>query len=469
MPETPRTAWRERLAPLVYLSNNLISRLGVLLVTASGIFWLFLLPTYLQGHAGSAYLGILLFLLIPTAFFAGLALIPLGIVLKRKKDGPGALIDPTLPVISWSNPGFRRLAIFVGVATFANVVIAGNLSYRALEHMEGVQFCGATCHVVMKPEYTGYQNSPHSKVECVKCHIGPGASWFVQSKLSGLHQVVAVALNNYDRPIATPVSNLRPARETCEGCHWPDKYGADRLRVITHFSDEGVATRNVLLMKIGGGSVTGTGIHSAHVGTGVSIRYTPSDRTRQTIPWVEYTKDGKSREFFAAKAKPEDIQKLPVRMMDCVDCHNRPSHTFEPAERAVDNAMASGRIAANLPGVKKQAVEILKRNYTSTEQAQKEIPAAVEQLYKDRKADASKAAKAVLAIWERNVFPEMKVTWGTYVNNIGHNDYPGCFRCHDAEHKSKDGKAIEQDCNSCHSLLAMDEAAPKILKDLGVE
>lgn len=477
MPNQQPAPWRERLSPIIFLSNNLISRIGVVLVTSAAVFWIFLLPSYLQGEAASAYLGILLFLALPSGFFLGLALIPIGIVLHRRRLGGTPALTAEFPVLSWSNPSLRRLIIFIGVVTFANVLIGANLTYRATAYMESVQFCGLTCHTVMKPEYTAYQNSPHSRVECVKCHIGPGASWFVKSKLSGLGQVVAVALNNYERPIPVPVANLRPARETCEDCHWPDKFGGDRLRVLTHFDDEGKMTKSVLLMRIGGGGARGAGIHTAHVGKGVRIRYAHSDNGRQNIPWIEYGRGGETREFLAPKARKEDIAKMNVREMDCMDCHNRPSHSFETPERALDTMMAAGAIAPDLPQVRKTALEILRKNYASTAEAESAIPAAIERFYKEhnaelysrRQAAVQSAAKAVLAIWSRNVFPEMKITWGTYVNNIGHNDFPGCFRCHDGEHKSPDGKAIEQDCNSCHSLLAMEESSPKVLKELGVD
>ena len=473
----PAPNWGDRLSPIIVLSNNWISRIGVVLVSAAGVFWLFLLPTYLQGEAGSAYMGILLFLLLPTAFFAGLVLIPIGIFLQKKKLTPMVEAAVSFPVLSWANPAFRRLLTFVALTTMTNILIAANLTYRAVEHMDSVQFCGATCHVVMKPEYVAYQNSPHSKVECVKCHIGPGASWFVQSKLSGVGQVVAVALNNYERPIPAPVENLRPARETCEGCHWPDRYGGDRLRVFTHYNDKGEAAKSVLLLHIGGGGYSGKGIHTAHVGSGIRIRYGHTDRARQNIPWVEHSRDGQLTEYFAEKTKKEDAAKLSIREMDCIDCHNRPSHTMMPPERALDTMMANGSIAAGIPEIRKVALDVLKKEYGSTERGEAEIPKAIEAYYKGskaeffekRRADITKAARNVLAIWQRNVFPEMKVTWGTYVNNIGHTDYPGCFRCHDDAHKTQDGaKSITQDCNTCHGLLAMEESDPKILKDLGL-
>ncbi|MEZ5352508.1 MAG: NapC/NirT family cytochrome c [Bryobacteraceae bacterium] len=474
----PTGSWRDNLSPLILLSNNWISRIGVLLVTTAGVLWLFLLPTYLKGEAGSAYIGILLFLILPMFFFAGLALIPAGILLRKRKLGPGARMRELIGIrsLSWQNPEVRRLVTFVAAATFVNIGIGSNLTYRAVEHLDSAGFCGTSCHV-MKPEYTAYQVSPHSRVPCVKCHVGPGASGFVESKLAGVHQVVAITFNTYQRPIPVPIPNLRPARETCEGCHWPGKYGADRVRVIPHFNDEGVRSDSVLLMRIGGGSASGYGIHTGHVGEGIKVRYAHTDQARQTIPWVEYSRNGAKKEFFAPKTTAADVAKMDIREMDCMDCHTRPSHSMQLPERAMDDAMAAGTIPPSLPQIRKIALETLKKDYTSEAQAEKEVPAAILKFYKDqlpevaasRTADVERSAEAVLGIWKRNIFPEMKITWGTYVNNVGHTDSPGCFRCHDEEHKTSDGaSAIGQDCNGCHVLLAMEEEKPKILTDLGL-
>ena len=237
--------------PVVYLSNNAISLLGVVLVTTAAVCWVALLPTLWSGAAASPYGGILLFMGLPSLFFLGLALIPLGIWLRRKH---GAL-PQSLPPLDLRNAEFRRLIFFIAVTTIVNLVIAGQLSYGAVTYMESVEFCGQTCHTVMAPEFTAYQNSPHSRVECVKCHIGPGAGWFVRSKLSGVGQVVAVTFNTYPRPIPSPVHNLRPARETCETCHWPQKYSEDRLKVFPKFAEDetNTLTKTVMLLKIGGG------------------------------------------------------------------------------------------------------------------------------------------------------------------------------------------------------------------------
>jgi hypothetical protein len=463
------------LSPLIHLSNNWISLAGVVIVTTATVFWLFLLPTTLRGETRNPYVGILAFLTIPGPFFGGLVLIPLGIWLKRRREGRSGIL-PTGRAVTWQNLELRRLVYFVGATTVLNVLIASQLTYGAVNYMDSVTFCGQTCHTVMQPEFTAYQDSPHSKVECVKCHIGPGAGWFVKSKLSGVGQVFAVTFNTYPRPIPTPVHNLRPARETCEACHWPQKYGEDRIKVISKYADDetNTLTKTVLLMRIGGGN-NGIGIHGTHLGRGVTIRYGHSDEARQTIPWVEYEVNGKKTVYATADAKPDGAG-LTKREMDCMDCHNRPSHSYDLPERALDKAMAAGLISATLPRTKKRATEILKVDYKTRDEAARKIPLAFEQFYQQnypavwsgRQAEVMAAAGQVLAIWDRNIFPDMNVTWGKYPVNVGHTDFPGCFRCHDGGHTAKNGNTITQDCNACHNLLAMDEANPKVLTDLGV-
>jgi nitrate/TMAO reductase-like tetraheme cytochrome c subunit len=467
--ESPR-GW---LSPLVHLSQNWISRIGVIVVTAATVFWLFLLPTTMGGDAVNPYFGILAFMVLPGVFFLGLGLIPLGIWYQRRRERSRGSYPASFARVNFANPEVRRLLAFIGVTTIANIVIASQLTYGAVTYMESVTFCGQTCHTVMEPEFMAYQNSPHARVSCVDCHIGAGASWFVRSKLSGTWQVFAVTFDTFPRPIPTPVENLRPARETCETCHWPQKYGEDRLRVVNKYADDeaNTLTKTVLLMKIGGGN-HGIGIHGTHLGPGVRIRYAHSDAARQEIPWMEYT-DGKRTTVYATDgAAPGG---MPVREMDCMDCHNRPSHTFELADRAVNQAMFAGDIPASLPFAKKKSLEALKEEYPNREAAAAAIPASMERFYREnhpevyaqRRAEVERAGKGVFAIWSRNVFPKMKVTWGTYPNNIGHEDFPGCFRCHDGR-ESADGRAVTQDCNACHSLLAMDEEAPKVLTDLGI-
>jgi hypothetical protein len=466
---------RALLSPLIYLSNNFISLAGVVIVTLGGVTWLLLLPTTVRGGHLHPYLGILVYLILPGFFLLGLILIPLGLVWNRRQQRKRGIYPTDFPPLDLRSPELRKVINFIVVTTVLNIIIVSQFAYAAVRHMDSVSFCGQTCHTVMKPEFTAYQGSAHSRVECVNCHIGSGASWFVRSKLSGVGQVFAVALHNYPTPIPVPVRNLRPARETCEACHWPQKFGEDRVRDIPNYAsdEQNTLTHTVLLMHIGGGPY-GAGIHGMHLGEGIRVRYFASDEKRQTIPWVEYSSPSKTTVYTADKAKTPDPSK--IRVMDCMDCHNRPTHAFELPDRAVNRVMSDGDISPALPFVKKQSVEILKQPYSSTEDARARIPAAFTayyeknypQIYSQRRDEVNRSAQGVLAVFERNVFPEMKVTWGTYLNNIGHTDSDGCFRCHDGSHSSADKQSITQDCGACHNLLASDEKNPKILTDLGL-
>jgi hypothetical protein len=381
-----------------------------------------------------------------------------------------------------SDPVLQRAAILVGGLTVVNVVILGIASYKGLEFMDSQQFCGQTCHTVMAPEYSAYENSPHSRVSCTECHIGPGASWFVKSKISGLRQVWAVTFKTYSRPIPSPVRELRPARETCEQCHWPQRFSGDKFVVRTRYANDekNTAQTTVLVLKLGGrrGS-SAVGIHGRHIDVSERIRYVATDPKRQDIPHVLYRDDaGKIVDYNAKDVKitAAELAKGEERKMDCVDCHNRPTHAFELPDRAVDVRIASGLISQSLPFIKKTAVELLKINYPSRAEATRAIGAGIvdfyrekyPDVYKEQRAAVEAAAEAVQNIYLRNVFPDMKVTWGVHPNNIGHEDSPGCFRCHDGEHASADGKVIASDCDTCHDILAQDETNPKILAELGI-
>ncbi len=444
---------------LVLLASHWISMLGAALVTLAGFCWLFVLPLNIGGRGvDNPYLGLLVFIAIPMVFFAGLILIPIGIALAKRQ------VAEDLTEIENRRSAWRRVGIFFGVMTVANVVIASQLSYRAVQHMDTVQFCGQTCHV-MKPEFTARAATPpHQAVACVDCHIAPGAAGWLKAKMNGTHQLMDVIFNNYPRPIESGMESgkLVSSAETCELCHARQKPTAPRLRVIPSYKDDETNTRasTVLLLRVGT-------IHAAHLGPGVRIRYTAADKKRQSIPWVEYanTQKGVSR-IYAAGANTG--AGLPTFEMQCVDCHNRAAHAFELPDRAVNQALAAGQIDASLPFVKKESVALLKTSSAG------QIPGALSAFYRQYyPASAAQqgpqiqvAGQVLAAIYERNVFSDLKVTWGTYPNNLGHTDAAGCFRCHDEAHRTADKKTISQDCNLCHQLVAMDEASPEILKTL---
>lgn len=447
---------------LVLLTGSWISMLGAALVTLAGFSWLFVLPLNIRGGpVSNPYIGLLVFIAIPIVFFVGLILIPIGIALAKRK------VTENLSQVEDRRTAWRRAGIFFGVMTVANVVIASQLSYRAVEHMDTVQFCGQTCHV-MKPEFTAHAATPpHQAVACAECHIAPGATGWLKAKMNGTSQLMEVMFNNYARPIESAMEDnkLVSSAETCEQCHERDTPIGPRLRVITSYKDDQTNTRTqtVLLMHIGG-------IHGAHLGPGVRIRYAAADKKRQTIPWVEYTntKTGVSQTYLASGSTADSVRSLPVFEMQCVDCHNRAAHAFEFPERAVNQAMAASQIAASLPFVKKESVELLKANYA--EPIPKAFSAFYLQNYPEvaakQGAEIHAAGAALAAIYERNVFSDLKVTWGTYPNNLGHTDAPGCFRCHDEAHLTADKMTISQDCGLCHQLVAVDEASPDVLKTL---
>ncbi len=270
---------------IVLLTSHWITMAGVALVTLAGFSCLLALPTNLRGSIGNPYIRAAFVHRHPDrVFLPDLRWIPIGIcALGRRKavSGLGEAVD--------RRAAWRRAGIFFAVMTFANLVIGSQLTYRAVEHMETVQFCGQSCHV-MQPEFTAHLLAPHQAVACVECHVAPGASGWVQSKINGTRQLRDVVLNAYSRPIESAMESNRlvPSADTCEQCHAREKFIGPRLRIHSEFKDDEANTRmeTVLMMRVGGGNLGG--IHGAHMGPGVRIRYAAADKKRQTIPWVEY-------------------------------------------------------------------------------------------------------------------------------------------------------------------------------------
>jgi len=460
----------------IALTRNPVSLFGTAVVTATGILIVTLFTFELFGFRGGPYSGILAYLILPVLFIGGLLLIPVGILRQRRRDRLArerGEAPPALPVLDFNDARIRNRALVFAVLTALNIVILATATYKGVETMDTTQFCGQTCHSVMQPEFTAFQRSPHANVRCVDCHIGPGAGWFVKSKLSGVGQVVAVTTGIYPRPIPTPVHNLRPARETCQQCHWPSKFVGDRIKVIPGFADDeaNAEQKSVLLMRVGGKQGSSSkGIHW-HVDPGVRIRYL-SDEKRETIYEIEMKNaQGEVRRY---KMDGEQPKAAVWRTMDCVDCHNRPSHTFRMPVEEVDMAMSDGRLAKDLPFLHRESIRLLKAPYPSQEAARKGIAQGLQAFYAGQypavasaRGAAIRDAAAVLGvIYSSNVFPTMKIGWGTYPNHIGHENSPGCFRCHDDAHKTADGRTISQDCSLCHGLLAVQEKDPAILRSL---
>ena len=458
---------------LQILTGHWLSVVGASLVTIAGCSWLLLLIMRTAGATADPYRGILIFFAVPVPFFLGLALIPVGAWLARRRIAAGLSRAPDPRVV------FRRAAIFFGLMTVVNIVIGSQVTYRAVTAMESARFCGQSCHI-MKPQFVANQRGLHRNVQCVECHVVPGAAGFVQAKMNGTRQLIEVTLGTYPRPVppALQTDRLVSSAETCEHCHSRAVNSGRRLRVLSKFKDDEANTpiQTVLMMNIGGGSTgSAAGIHGMHMGPGVEIRYQAADASRSTIPWVEYsnTMTGESDVYTVGGAKDTGGKTF---LMQCADCHNRPGHSFETPEASVDSAIAQGRVPASLPFAHKVGIQVISADYANDGDAAKKIPEAFAAFYRqnypevaaERRKEIEQAGLALTDARQRNVYPEFGVKWGSYPNNLGHMDSPGCFRCHDESHATAAKRTITQDCNACHQVLAVDETSPEVLKTLGL-
>jgi hypothetical protein len=471
------TGRSDNTARLFNLAHNGTTLAGIALTTVSGLAIVtFLIVNLLGGLEESPYIGMFAYVILPFIFVVGLLLIPLGMHLRRRRLLRSGVTDEELsayPKLDFNDPRLRRLATaFLGL-TAANAVILGSISFLAVEYSETVTFCGQTCHTVMQPEYTAYSGSPHSRVACVDCHIGPGASWFVRSKLDGLRQVWHTFRNTYHRPIQTPLETLRPARETCEQCHWPNKHHGDKLRVFARFSSDEANTPSytAMLLKTGGGSLdlgSHGGIHWWHIYSDNRIRYIAGDERREEIVWVELTTpSGEVRVYSRddAKAPATDEVEQKARIMDCIDCHNRPTHLFREPDWAIDDILERDSDLRTLPFFKREAVRAVKGDYPSHAEGVAAVHQAIVDFYRKQSPKLSatdsdlveRGAAAAAETYGRTVFPAMKTNWETHPNHIGHETSPGCWRCHDDEMTTADGQhVIPMDCDTCHVFLVED-------------
>ncbi|GAB4369343.1 MAG: NapC/NirT family cytochrome c [Calditrichia bacterium] len=451
--------------------QNWLSLIGatIALISLFMIIFLFAITIILGEHG--TYLGLVTFILLPVVMVMGLLLIPIGMILKVRKEHRARLRpEPGWPRIDLNDTRHRNAFFVFSIGTTIFLFLSAIGSYEAFHFTESNAFCGTLCHQVMHPEYIAYQNSPHAKVACVSCHVGPGAGWYVRSKLSGLYQVYATLTKIYPQPIPTPIENLRPAREVCEQCHWPQKFYAHKLRLETHYLPDENNTRwdTRLIMKIGSehpalGLIEG--IHW-HINPDVKVEYIASDKTRETLPWVRYTnlKTGEVKiyEDELNPLDPEMRDTLEVRTMDCIDCHNRPSHLYRPPALFVNSAMTAGEIPVELPEIKALAMELCGEEYSTTQEAMQKIQEGIytfyqenyPEIYENQKELIDRAVSGLQNAFSSNIFPEMKVQWSAYPNHIGHLEFNGCFRCHTNTHITPEGEFIRKDCNLCHIINA---------------
>jgi hypothetical protein len=448
--------------------SNWISIIGAIFAINSFILIIILFIESLFSSHDNPYNGMFTYIILPAIMVIGLILIPIGMFIKRRRKTKEG--EPKWPVLDMNSGKQRQRLLMFSIFTFLFLIVSAVGSYEAFNFTESVPFCGKLCHNVMEPEYVTYLHSPHARVACVECHVGEGADWYVKSKLSGLYQVYSVLFHKYARPISTPIKNLRPARETCERCHWPEKFYTPKLDNRRTYLTDSLNTEYdfSMLMKISPNlntnGLTG-GIHW-HINKDMRIEYVASTTDRESIPWVKYTnlKTGDVQIFQDTEnmLTQKALDTLEHRVMDCMDCHNRPSHAYKSPAVFVDEGMMKGEIPTELPFIKKVAMNILKGPFTDQDSAFRYISDSINSFYKiqfpaiyaGKKALIDKAIAGIKQEFSLNVFPFMRASSNKYLNHIGHLESDGCFRCHSNRHKSAKGRVISKDCSMCHTFVS---------------
>lgn len=452
------------------LLRNYISFIGLAVAAAAFTSFLLLFLIETVGGTENPYADLISFIFVPSVLVLGLAVAGVGALVERRRRlarSPSE-VRP-YPVLDLNDPRRRRRLVLVICFGFLFLFMSAFGSYRAFEYTESVTFCGQACHSVMNPEYVAYQASPHARVRCVECHVGSGADAYVKAKFSGARQLLGVVTGHYNRPIQTPVHNMRSATETCQKCHWSEKYHGDVLKVFSHYAyDEGNSlNRTSMYLKVGGGDPDSGAVGGIHWHMNISneVTFVAADEKRQIIPWVQM-KDATGR-IVEYKAKDSamsagEIASAPKRTMDCIDCHNRPAHIYLSPSEVLDRSLEAGRLDQQLPYIKARAVEVLATPYETNEQAVENIFHHLDEYYRNtypdiyskRLASIRSAVAEVQQIYRTYFFPEMKTDWRAHPNNIGHYNAQGCFRCHDGQHFSNDGQVIRNECSVCHTTVA---------------
>ncbi len=455
------------------IAVNRTAQLGVIITTSSFITFLFMEAMQIIGLITNAYIGLITYLLLPSLFVFGLILIPIAWFLYQRSDGRSIrhiMSERFEPDELESKPTGSPLFITIFLLTILNILFLSGAGLSGLHFMDSPAFCGTACHQVMNPEWTTYQHSPHARVKCVECHVGHGIQALIDSKINGTRQLILTMFDAYQRPIPVPVHQLRPSRETCEQCHWPEKFYGSRMKVITHYGSDEYSTPNftTLNLKIDAGHTTDrSGIHW-HIATGNMVRYSSLNDERQEMIWIDVEQSDHTFKRYRNKKMVSYSGTQTARTMDCVDCHNRATHIYEDPSRAVDDRISRGEIDRTLPFVKREVLTAITLNYPDVESGENSIAGHLSGFYhrhypeleNSRKSAIDEAIGTAQAIYTRNIHPDMKIQWGTYPGFHHHQNNSGCFRCHNDDLQDENGQTIHYDCTLCHSILAYHSDLP---------
>jgi hypothetical protein len=450
-------------------SKNWLTIIGSIIAAINLLLILVLFVISTIFNKGNTNLGLFIYIILPGFMVMGLLLIPVGMLQERKRIRNKIHEEGKFPKIDLNDPRHRNAFVIFTISTIIILTLSTMGSFEAFHMTESVEFCGTLCHQVMEPEHVAYQNSPHANVLCVECHVGSGASWYVKSKLSGLHQVYAVLTNSYPRPIGTPLHDLRPARETCEKCHWPQKFYARTLWTNKYFLADSLNTEwDIVLQMKTGPEYSGLGLKEGihwHINPDIQIEYISDNDKRENITYVKYTNKSTGEETIYRNADTpvtdSTLAAAEKRTMDCIDCHNRPSHNYNSPSVYFNKAMLTGEISREIPFFKKVTMGVLGEVFPDSDTAMMKINSGISDYYKADYADyysshrdlIDKSISAVQKGYSQNTFPKMKVAYGLYPEHIGHLESNGCFRCHNDSFVAENGRKISRDCNMCHTIV----------------
>jgi transposase len=456
---------RKRLPKVFY---NPVSLVGLVIAVFNTGFIVFLSVVEAFSKRVHPYADLVIWLLLPGLVLIGVVLMIIGIRQQRRKEREGAQEERRLLSIDFNDPHHRKTAFAVLTVFLLLSLLYAFVGYKAYEFTESNTFCAMMCHRVMGPEHRSHDYSVHAEIACVDCHIGSGARYFFVYKLKGTRQLFDVMFDRYPRPIPTPVRDLRPSQDVCENCHGPKYQINQRLESRIYFLSDIKNTRKTinLLLKMGQTAAMPDRPPKMHwhYSTTEEIAYAATDRARTIIPWIKVKRlDGKERVYRSIESKITDAEvgKAEKRKMDCVDCHNRSGHPYNPPDVIVNALLSLKRVDPGLPGIKGMAVKALDAVYASREDAMKGINSSIRDFYKKTytawSPEKEKAVASTIVVlqraYDRNYDPSMKVSWKNFPNNQGHRFSPGCFRCHDGKHRSDDGVVLSRDCSLCHLLI----------------
>ncbi|MGD0088917.1 MAG: NapC/NirT family cytochrome c [Planctomycetota bacterium] len=448
-----------------YLLRNIISLMGLIGMAFTGLLLLFFVALEILGvfKEESLYSGLITYIVLPFLFSISVVVAALGMAWKWRRTRKHG-IEMTFVPGHTSRGKVVAVALAV-LVTLGWLTVIGFGTYKGYHYTDSTTFCGLACHQVMEPEWTAYKRSQHARVNCVECHIGPGADWFVKAKFSGVKQVWAVLRHTYKTPMQTPLHSLRPAQDTCEHCHWPGRFSGAVERVVTHYAadDANTPTRYKLLMNVGSGNPEQAqpGGSHWHVSSNWKVEYLALDEKRQSIPYVRVSyKDGRTEEFISPGFDRATLVEKDLHTMDCLDCHSRPSHIFKSPDRALNEAMDNGLISPALPGIKRAALNAFKQEYKTKDEALTAIDAALDAYARAQTFTPAQeklmfeARPNIKRVYSTNFFPEHGVDYRAFIDNLGHFERPGCERCHDGKHQSVNGtNTIVKKCDVCHTIV----------------